>query len=64
MRILVYFKNELLIHKFIYCLAEEIMHQILSDKAYLAENVIMPFDTSGIQEKVKQTIEKQQTLLN
>jgi len=43
---------------------EEIMHQILSDKAYLADNVIVPFDTTGIQEKVKQTIEKQQLLIN
>ena len=39
---------------------EEIMHQILTDKSYLAENVIVPFDTSGIQEKVKKAIIKQQ----
>ncbi|WP_404427158.1 DEAD/DEAH box helicase [Ureibacillus chungkukjangi] len=38
---------------------EEIMHQILTDKSYLAENVIVPFDTSGIQEKVKQAIANQ-----
>ncbi|MEG0470853.1 MAG: DEAD/DEAH box helicase [Solibacillus sp.] len=42
---------------------EEIMHQILSDKSYLAENVIVPFDTSGIQEKVMQGITKQQVLI-
>lgn len=39
---------------------EEIMHQILTDKSDLAENIIVPFDTSGIQEKVKLAIEKQQ----
>lgn len=38
---------------------EEIMHQILTDKSDLAENVIVPFDTSGVQERVKQSIVKQ-----
>ena len=38
---------------------EEIMHQVLTDKSGLAENVIVPFDTSGIQEKVKQAIAQQ-----
>lgn len=37
----------------------KVINVTLSDKSYLAENVIVPFDTSGIQEKVMQGIMKQ-----
>ena len=36
---------------------EEIMHQILTDKSNLAENVIIPFDTSSLQQLVGETLE-------
>ncbi|MEE1131367.1 MAG: DEAD/DEAH box helicase, partial [Caryophanon sp.] len=31
---------------------EEVMHQLLQDKSYLAENVIVPFDTKNLQQQV------------
>ena len=37
---------------------EEIMHQLLTDKSVLAENVIIPFDTKSFQQEIVESFVK------
>lgn len=39
-------------------IVEEIMHNLLLEKSELAENVIIPFDTSSFQNQVLQQLQK------